>query len=165
MSINTMVHPCKCLDKTPLIVDGNTDAIYHEACEGFIGDICDMSLTDKFWNEQIADRNKAVIIAGEQYRLGVQYPSKGYGFNGEHYKIKMLETGVILDTADLWHQGKIPKEYKGILQDNAKFVRLIEVKQWNACPNCKQLMNRDSCPFTSCDNSKFKGERIEVRVK
>lgn len=163
MSVNTLVHPCICLDKAPLIVDGDTDTVYHADCEGVICDTADLAgFIDTFWNDQLGDRKDAVVIAGEQYRLGKPYPQKGHGMDGSHHKIKMLSTGEVIDTADLWHQGTVPEEYKGILQDNAKFVRIIEVQQWNTCPNCKNTMNRDSCFYTSCDNSKFKGERIEV---
>jgi hypothetical protein len=159
-----IAHKCTCLDKTPLFVDGDTEAVYHETCEGFIADISDLPLTDSFWNEQMTDRNNAVVINGTHYRLGKPYPQKGYGFNGEHYRIKMLDDGAIVDTCDLWHQGELPEAYHYIMQDNAKFVRMIEVKQWLECPNCKQLMNRETCPFTNCNNENINvGVKIEVK--
>lgn len=118
-----------------------------------------------FWEDQLADRTNAFVINGEHYRTGKEYPQKGYGFGGEHYRIITL-AGQVIDTCDLWHQGTVPPEYRNQLPDNAKFARLIEVKQWNTCPNCKQVMNRETCPFTSCNNENFvKGERIQVTIK
>ena len=166
MSVDTLTaHACTCLDKTPLFVDGDTDSVYHETCEGYIGDTSDMALNDSFWNFQIEDRESAVVINGVHYRIGSKpYPQKGYGFDGEHYRIKMIETGAVIDTRDLWHQGTVPEEYRGILQDTAKFVRLISVSQPVTCPSCKREMNRDECPFTSCVNGKFDySEKIEVK--
>lgn len=116
-----------------------------------------------FWNDQLKDRENAFVINGEHYRTGKPYPSKGYGFGGEHYRIKHL-SGKIIDTMDLWHQGTIPKQYRKFVPDNAKFVRMIEVKQWLTCPNCKREMNRNTCPFTSCDNSEFGAEKVTVKV-
>lgn len=165
MSVDTMIHPCKCLVKAPLFVDGDTDAVYHETCEGFIGDICDMALNESFWNDQLASRDNAVVINGEHYRIGsTPYPAKGFGFGGDHYRIKLLENGLTIDTADLWHQGTIPAEYRQILQDNAKFVRMIEVREFKQCPNCKQLMNRDNCFYTTCNKAETTtAESIEVK--
>ncbi len=159
-----MVHPCTCLIKAPLFVDGDTDAVYHEDCEGFVGDICDMSLNDKFWNDQLSSRDNALVINGNHYRLGVEYPAKGNGMGGDHHRIKMIETGVVIDTADLWHQGTVPEEYKVVLQDNAKFIRMIKVSEYKQCPNCKELMNRETCYKTTCNGVTLTNqESIEVR--
>lgn len=122
-------------------------------------------MNDAFWNSQLKDRDNAFVINGEHYRTGKAYPQKGYGFNGEHYRIVTL-AGQVIDTCDLWHQGTVPQEYKEVLPDNAKFARLIEVKQWNTCPNCKNTMNRETCFYTSCSNENFvKGESIKVHIR
>ena len=166
MSVDTMVHPCTCLDKAPLIVDGDTDSVYHADCEGFISDLSDFyGLTDTFWNDQLNERENAVVIAGVQYRIGSKvYPEKGYGFGGDHFKIKLFSDGKTYDTADLWHQGTVPEEYRFILQDNAKFAKIIEVKEYLQCPNCKTIQNRDTCYKTTCPNTPFEyGESIEVK--
>lgn len=164
MSVTLTAHDCICLDKAPLLVDGDQGKVYHEDCEGFIADVEDFQgFTDTFWNDQLSDRKDAVVINGSQYRSGVEYPRKGHGMDGRHFKIIRLDTGEVIDTNDLWHQGTVPKEYKGILQDNAKFAKLIEVKQWNTCPTCQSVVNWDHCPFTNCSNDKFKGESIEVK--
>lgn len=167
MSVDTLTaHNCICLDKAPVIVDGDTGAVYHDHCEGYIASVDDFpALTDKFWNDQMQNRDNSVNIAGVQYRIGsTPYPKKGYGFGGDHFRIKLLENGDIIDTADLWHQGTIPEEYRDILQDNAIFVRMIDVKEWLECPNCKQLMNRDVCYRTTCPKTKFdNAQRIEVK--
>lgn len=153
MSSTMTAHSCICLDKAPLFVDGDQGKVYHEECDGYIADIDEFTgFTDKFWNDQLQSRENALVINGSQYRLGVEYPAKGYGMNGEHYKIKMLENGAIIDTADLWHQGTVPEEYRNVLQDNAKFVRLIEVAEYLACPNCGTIQNRTECYKTTCRN-------------
>lgn len=165
MSVDTMVHPCTCLIKAPLFVDGDTDAVYHETCEGFIGDICDMALNDKFWNDQLTSRENALVINGNHYRLGSATVSRdSNGMGGDFHRIKFLDTGNTVDTVDLWHQGTVPEEYKGILQDNAKFVRMIKVSEFLQCPNCGTIQNRDTCYKTTCPNTPFEyGESIEVK--
>ena len=166
MSTSTLTaHDCICLDKAPLLVDGDTGAVYHENCEGYIADVDDFpALTDKFWNDQMQNRDNAFIINGEQYRTGVEYPQKGYGMGGDHHRIEIFENGDWIDTKDLWHQGKIPAEYRGILQDNARFVRMIPVVHYRQCTNCKKLMNRDKCFYTTCNNAPTtSAESIEVK--
>jgi hypothetical protein len=161
-----IAHKCICLDKAPLFVDGDQGKVYHEICEGYISDVEDFTgFTDKFWNDQLNSRDDAVVINGEQYRIGsTPYPKKGYGFGGEHYRIKLVENGLTIDTADLWHQGTVPEEYRGVLQDTAKFVRLIKISEYKQCPNCKDLMNRDTCYKTSCNGVTLtNAESLEVK--
>ena len=119
-----------------------------------------------FWNDQLQDRENAFVINGEHYRIGTATkPSRSNGMGGDFHRIKTF-TGQVIDTVDLWHQGTVPEEFRSLLPDNAKFVRMIEVKEWNTCPNCKRVMNRNTCPFTSCSNEVFtKGERIQVTIK
>lgn len=166
MSVTLTAHNCTCLDKAPLFVDGDQGKVYHETCEGYISDIEDFTgLTDPFWNAQLEDRDNAIVIAGVQYRIGsTVYPNKGIGFGGDHFKIKLFSDGQTYDTADLWHQGTVPEEYRGILQDNAKFARIIAVTEYKQCPNCKELMNRETCYKTTCNGAKLTNqESIEVR--
>lgn len=121
-------------------------------------------MNDAFWNSQLQDRENAFVINGNHYRTGKPYPEKGYGFNGEHYKIITL-AGEVIDTCDLWHQGTVPAEYRELLPDNAKFAKIINVNTKHTCPNCqRELTNWDHCPFTSCSNDKFEtSELIKVR--
>lgn len=161
-----MVHPCTCLDKAPLFVDGDQGSVYHETCDGYISDVEDFTgFTDDFWNNQLNDRDNAVVINGEHYRIGsAVYPAKGNGMDGTHHKIKLFNDGMTYDTADLWHQGTVPEEYRGILQDTAKFATIINVVEYKQCPNCKDLMNRDNCYKTSCNGVTLtNAESIEVK--
>lgn len=75
---------------------------------------------ENFWNECIDD--EAIIINEECYHDGGKKP-KGYsgfmGHGGELFKIKM-NNGNIIETNDLWYNGKIPKDRN--IQDNAVFI-------------------------------------------
>lgn len=86
-------------------------------------------LNDKFWNDQLSDRTRAIVVKGVHYRIGsTPYPKRGLGFGGSHWKIRMHATNEIIDTCDLWHQGTIPEEYRQVLPDNASFQKTIEVQ-------------------------------------
>lgn len=72
-----------------------------------------------FWDEQLADIG--IVVNGQHYRIGsTPYPAKGYGFGGSEFVVKMLDTGEIIKTCDMWHQGTIPEFYQ--IKDNAEFV-------------------------------------------
>lgn len=75
---------------------------------------------ENFWNERLDD--KAIIINGECYHDGGKKP-KGYsgfiGCGGKLFKIKMNNEEII-ETNNLWHDGKIPKDRN--IQDNAVFI-------------------------------------------
>jgi hypothetical protein len=170
MSSTFIAHKCACKEPKLGIVDGDTDAVYCGNCDGVLGDLADVmvsplnpTLNDPFWNSQLEDRSNAVVINRNHYRIGTATkPSRNNGMGGDFHRIKLFN-GEVIDTVDLWHQGTVPAEYSEALPDNAKFVRMIEVKQWLTCPNCKREMNRNTCPFTSCDNSTFGAEKIEVK--
>jgi hypothetical protein len=75
---------------------------------------------DKFWDEQLSD--PGIIIRGNHYRTGnSKTKSKWNGFGGQDFRIRMLDTGKIIETCDLWHQGEIPKFYA--MKDNAEFIK------------------------------------------
>lgn len=117
-----------------------------------------------FWNDQLQDRENAFVINGEHYRTGTATkPSRSNGMSGDFHRIKTF-TGQVIDTVDLWHQGTVPETYRGVLQDTAKFVRMISVSEYKQCPNCKDLMNRDTCYKTTCNGITLTNEeRIEVK--
>lgn len=72
-----------------------------------------------FWNECLDE--SAIIINGECYHDGGKKP-KGYngfmGHGGRLFKIKM-NSGEIIETNNLWHNGEIPKDRN--IKDNAVF--------------------------------------------
>lgn len=89
-------------------------------------------MSNAHWNNQLKDRTRAVVIKGEHYRIGdAPYPQRGYGFGGSEFTIKMKDTGEVIKTRDLWHQGTVPPEYRDRLPDSASFVKIIEVQYKN----------------------------------
>lgn len=78
-----------------------------------------MSYEDKFW-DRVLD-NSAIIIDGECYHTAPENET-GYfrGFGGRKFKIQFLDNNEIIETTNLWHQGKVPEEYNR--KDNAKFI-------------------------------------------
>jgi hypothetical protein len=84
------------------------------------------SLGNPFWDDQLADRSNAVVIGSVHYRIGKHIanikPSL-LGFGGRHSTIRMIDTGEIIETNDLWHQGTVPEEYRELMPNNAEFVQ------------------------------------------
>lgn len=84
-----------------------------------------------FWNEQVENKNdsRIVRINGEQFHIGNENSNTPFrGFSGAKHKIKFFD-GREITTTNLWFNGKIPKEYKELLPDNAKFIRDININQ------------------------------------
>lgn len=78
------------------------------------------AFTKKFWNEIIEEKEKHIFIDGKSYQLGSE-KSKYKAFDGEEFKIE-LNAGEIITTTNLWCQGEIPNEFRGVLADTARFV-------------------------------------------
>ena len=64
--------------------------------------------------------DEAIIINQSCYHAAPEDDNSGFrGFGGKRFKIKM-HSGKIIETTNLWHQGRIPDEvYTG---DNAEFL-------------------------------------------
>ena len=80
---------------------------------------------DQFWTEQLADRTGAVIIGNTHYRIMPDLPTSSRdhaGMAGRLYRIRMLATGEVIETRNLWHQGVIPPSWRDRLPDDAEFV-------------------------------------------
>jgi len=78
------------------------------------------NLNNEFWNRHVTNRDpNAVIIGGEHFIYIDSDIEKG--FSGKKFTIKM-NSGKIISTNNLWHQGKIPQEYRELLPDNAEFI-------------------------------------------
>jgi hypothetical protein len=83
---------------------------------------------NKFWTEQLQDRTNAIVINGNHYRFGSSnVKSNANGFGGVNFRIRLHDTGEIIETCDLWHQGEIPAEFRQLLPNNASWVRTIKV--------------------------------------
>ena len=84
-----------------------------------------------FWLEKVNWKSsflfkphKQVIIKGAHYYIGDQdktTPSHCRGFGGKKFVIKFFD-GTVVETVDLWYQGKIPEMFLEQLPDNAEFV-------------------------------------------
>lgn len=84
---------------------------------------CDLDdYTLKFWSEKISIRNDSNVarIDGNHYIIGSGH-NKTKGMGGSKFKIEFFD-GRIVESDDLWHQGRIPESYRQVLEDNAKFI-------------------------------------------
>lgn len=74
---------------------------------------------ENFWNECLDE--DAIIVDGVCYHDGGRKDTntKWLGFGGREWKIQMND-GRIIETNNLWHNGKVPPERK--VEDNAKFI-------------------------------------------
>ena len=87
-----------------------------------------------FWIDiinELYNKDKSIIIKGEHYyNSGFKKHIKNdvfMGFGGRLTFIRM-DNGNVIKTNDLWHQGKVPKHFKDVLKDNAKFISEAEYK-------------------------------------
>lgn len=94
--------------------------------------ICSSGCFDhKFWDLIVAEKDKHVIIGGKSYSVGAEdskFPFRGHG--GRKFRFKMIETGEVVTTTNLWYQGEIPESHKDKLPDTAVWV--VEWREWNA---------------------------------
>lgn len=80
-----------------------------------------MCFTCTFWTEQAQDQRDAVRIDGWHYRIGEDKGNVFRGHGGKRFTIKFYD-GRIVNTSNLWHQGKIPEHFRAELPNNAEFV-------------------------------------------
>lgn len=82
----------------------------------------------KYWTEKLGLENTSVRVKGNHYQFGTPILAdrttyRGMlGFNGHIWKVKFFDDRPQIITNNLWHQGKIPDEFKDKLPDNAEFV-------------------------------------------
>jgi hypothetical protein len=91
--------------------------------------------TCEFWFEKIqwAEENpgRSVRIGGKHYIAASDLQTGSIrGFGGRGFVIKFHD-GRIVQTANLWHNGDIPKYLQSYLPDNAVFLTGDEWKQNN----------------------------------
>lgn len=76
--------------------------------------------TKDFWDEIIEEKDKHIFINGKSYMLGNEN-DKYKAFDGEKFNIKLF-TGEEITTTNLWCQGTIPNDFRGVLVDTAEFI-------------------------------------------
>lgn len=88
---------------------------------------------DSYWNQQLADREGAIVINGVHYRIGSdngRQTAGSKGFGGRKFRIQMLPGPLgygdtemePFDVDDLWYQGPIPPKFREVMPDNARWV-------------------------------------------
>ena len=83
---------------------------------------CHECFIKKFWNNIIAEKDEHIVVDGTCYAI-VSSPINGFrGFGGRRFKIKMLDTGDVIETNNLWYQGEVPEEYRDLLPNTAQFI-------------------------------------------
>ncbi len=76
----------------------------------------------KFWRDQ-ATRPGGLVIEGKHYRDSGTTDSPHRGFAGHTFAIRELASGRVWITNNLWHQGTIPEDFKGLFPDTHEFVK------------------------------------------
>src|ERR1044072_3747368 len=87
--------------------------------------IKELNDTKAFWDEKL-DWTHSIRIDGQHYtpgdNNGRNIPNHCKGYGGWKHTIRFFD-GQILETDDLWHQGKIPPVMREWLPNNAEFIR------------------------------------------
>ena len=83
---------------------------------------CHECFTKKFWNNIIAEKDEHIVVDGTCYAIATTPTNGSYGFGGRRFKIKMLDTGDVIETNNLWYQGEVPEEYRDLLPNTAQFI-------------------------------------------
>lgn len=73
-----------------------------------------------FWTNGVLDDTK-IVIDGKCYHIDKNEKAKFKGFGGRMFKIRFLD-GTLVETTNLWANGKIPERFRERFPDNAKFV-------------------------------------------
>ena len=76
-----------------------------------------------FWTDLVEGLNDTkVIVKGEHYTISPERGSGRWaGFGGRPFRIAFND-GRIVETRNLWCQGKIPTLFQARLKDNARFL-------------------------------------------
>jgi hypothetical protein len=83
-----------------------------------------MCFSCDFWDSKVKSKNGRVIINSECYYIKPDNPNamfKGHG--GRSFKIRILDTGEVIHTKNLWNAGGVPDVFKNELPDNAEFMK------------------------------------------
>lgn len=74
----------------------------------------------RFWEEQLKDRNDAVVIDNKHYRIGREDAKGSRGHGGSKFVIEFND-GTIITTTNLWYQGVIPPRLRDKFPNTARF--------------------------------------------
>lgn len=96
--------------------------------------------------EEGKDKGKVFFINGNRYHNGGKIDkniTQGFlGYGGADWIIRIKDTGQIIETNNLWHQGEVPKHFKYRMPDNAKFITIEQPERKKLLdilfPNTKQ---------------------------
>lgn len=78
---------------------------------------------DSFWAVQLSDRDGAVVINHEHYRIAPDTTRGFVGFGGQLFRIRRFGSDEVIETRNLRHQGIIPPSWRDRLPDDAEFVK------------------------------------------
>ncbi len=74
---------------------------------------------------------KAAVIDGTHYYIGDENSKSHFrGFGGAKFQIQFND-GKVVETTNLWCQGKVPPEWRNKFPDNAQFLPKKEWKEIN----------------------------------
>lgn len=110
MNLNN-IEICPCCSNE-YVRDMPPETYFYDCCED-----CSFWLEKLYLPEQYS--KKQVIVGGVHYLLS---NSSIRGFAGATFTIQFFD-GRIIETDNLWQQGKIPAHFRSVLKDNAKFIK------------------------------------------
>lgn len=79
-------------------------------------------MSNIFWDEIVEEKEKYIVVDGCCYFISDKVVGGMKGFDGKHFKIKMLDSKKIIETDNLRFLGVIPAEYREKLPNTAKFI-------------------------------------------
>ena len=74
------------------------------------------------WDEIVKEKEEYVVVNGCCYFISNRIVGGKHGFDGKHFKIKMLDSKKIIETDNLRFVGVVPEEYQHLLPNTAQFV-------------------------------------------
>ena len=74
------------------------------------------------WDEIVKEKEEYVVVSGCCYFISERIVGGKRGFDGKHFKIKMLDSKKIIETDNLRFVGVIPEEYRYLLPNTAQFI-------------------------------------------
>ena len=76
-----------------------------------------------YWMEKVKNKDKVAIINNNCYTIGdEEHTGCDRGFDGAKFTIRFND-GRIVQTTNLWDNGKVPEEFRDLLQNNAVFIK------------------------------------------
>lgn len=73
-----------------------------------------------FWYRTLKSRRSYIVVEGNCYRIAPENRKGFRGHGGWKYIIEFND-GSVIETTNLWHRGKIDREFLPYFPDNAKF--------------------------------------------